>query len=94
MSRHPRRARIDAIEFEPSVEFRSNRCVALDGLRVVVELRQTLDLVEGSLAALAYAGVATWTDIGAALGISRQAAFMRHRDRVKKTDGDSPRPFV
>ena len=46
------------------------------------------------LAAEAYAGGARWAEIGAQLGISRQAAFMRHRARVKQTDGDSPRPFA
>ena len=61
----------------------------------MVEIRQTLDRVEGLLAAEARGGGATWAEIGAQLGISRQAAFARHRASVKQqADGDSPRPFA
>jgi hypothetical protein len=76
-------------------EFRGQREAALRGLGVIIDLRQTLDRVESELAARARADGATWVDIGARLGISRQAAFMRHRAaRVNETDGDSPRPFA
>ena len=74
-------------------QFFGRRDVALRGLAIVVELRRTLDRIESALAAEAYACGAPWAQIGAQLGISRQAAFMRHRARVKQTDGDSPRPF-
>jgi hypothetical protein len=75
--------------------FRRRRVDALRGLALIVELRQTLDRVESELAARARAEGATWVEIGAELGISRQAAFMRHRAaRVNETDGDSPRPFA
>ena len=74
-------------------QFGRDRRAALRGLRVIVDARRTLDRIESLLAARARGGGASWRDIGEALGISRQAAFMRHRAAVKPTDGDSPRPF-
>jgi hypothetical protein len=89
-----RRGRIDDIEFDEFFEqFRGRRNMALRGLGLVTELGKTLDRVEGLLVAEARAEGARWSEIGKQLGISRQAAFVRHRARVKQTDGDSPRPF-
>lgn len=68
--------------------------VPTDGLVEVAATRRTLDRVELLLIERARAGGATWTEIGVALGVSRQAAHARHRPRVKPTDGDSPRPFA
>ena len=66
----------------------------LTGLRTVVELRQTLERLEGCFAAEARHAGWTWAEIGEVLGISRQSAFARHRLAVRRPDGDSPRPFA
>ena len=69
--------------------------VALDQplhpLRTVVETRRTLDQLESLLVERARANGSSWTEIGDALGVSRQAAQARHRRFVNPTDGDSPR---
>lgn len=83
------------MEFEAFLaQFIGHRDIALRGLSLIVDIRETLERVEGCLAAEARDGGATWAEIGAELGISRQAAFARHRAHVKQTDGDSPRPFA
>ena len=64
----------------------------LDGLRTLVETRRTLERLESLLVARARASRASWTEIGDALGVSRQAAHSRHRPFVNPIDGDSPRP--
>ena len=70
--------------------------VALDGpidaLQTLVETRRTLDRVECLLVEQARSNRSSWAEIGDALGISRQAAYSRHRPFVKPTAGDSPRP--
>jgi hypothetical protein len=73
---------------------RPRREQSLDGLRLLVELRGAFERVERRFAVDAHRGGASWQQIGDALGISRQAAFARHRNAVNETDGDSPRPFV
>lgn len=77
-----------------SAEFARRRELPLRGLRAICELRETLDRLERQFATEARLGGSTWADIGASLGISRQAAWVRHRPFVNATDGDSPRPFV
>lgn len=52
--------------------------IALRGLEHVASLSCTLDRVEGELADLARPW-ASWAEIGTALGITRQAAYRRHR---------------
>jgi hypothetical protein len=61
-------------------------------LREVTELRQSLNRLELELVIAARRNRLTWAEIGDALGISRQAAYARHRPFVKRTDGDCPRP--
>jgi hypothetical protein len=65
----------------------------LDPLRTVVETRRTLNQLESLLVERARANGSSWTEIGDALGVSRQAAQARHRPFVNPTDGDSPRPL-
>jgi hypothetical protein len=65
------------------------RALALDSLRTIVELRQTLDRLERVLVGTARQHWVSWEAIGSSLGISRQAACARHR-AVDETDGDSP----
>ena len=65
----------------------------LRGLREVTALRHTLREVERELALEARRTGSSWREIGDALGLSRQAAYTRHRPFVKRTDGDSPRSF-
>ena len=66
----------------------------LDGLAAIVEIRRTLASIERLLVIHAVRSGSTWTQIGAALELSRQAAHARHCPGVNETDGDSPRPFV
>ena len=54
----------------------------LEALATLTELRGTLDRVERRLVAEARHVQSTWEEIGAALGVSRQAAHRRHRDDV------------
>lgn len=57
-----------------------------DRLRAVVELRRELDALETELAADALRSGLTWREIGAALGISKQAAHRRHSHGVTQLD--------
>ena len=54
----------------------------LQALRAVAALRETLGSWETELARLALHDGVTWEAIGAALGISRQAAWERMRPKV------------
>ncbi len=53
-------------------------------LRALCELRAGLDEVEATLAVEAIRAGLSWRQIGAALGISKQAAHRRHRDGVAR----------
>jgi hypothetical protein len=66
--------------------------IPLRGVREVTELRQALHRLEREFVIAARRNHSTWAEIGDALGISRQAAYARHRPFVKRTDGDCPRP--
>jgi len=65
---------------------------SLDALRTVVETRTTLARIESLLVEHARSNRSSWAEIGDALGVSRQAAYARHRPFVNPTDGDCPRP--
>lgn len=54
-------------------------------LRAVATLREHLDAAETAEVRRAVAAGASWTRIGAALGISRQAAHKRHADAVSNS---------
>ncbi|MDE3130137.1 MAG: hypothetical protein KGL16_03215, partial [Acidobacteriota bacterium] len=55
--------------------------VRLEALR---ELRRELDAIESELAAEAVRAGMSWREIGAAIGVSKQAAHRRHRDSVAR----------
>lgn len=57
---------------------------ALRGLEHLTRLRATLDRVEDELAGLARPW-ASWAEIGTALGITRQAAYRRHRRKPPRS---------
>ena len=63
----------------------------LRGLREVTEVRQSLNRLEREFVIAARRNRSTWAEIGEALGISRQAAYARHRPFVKRASGDCPR---
>lgn len=82
-----------AIDFEAFVdEIMRRRELPLNGLRTLVELRQSLDRLERGLAADAREAGCTWAEIGEALGIARQSAYARHRPAVSRADGVRPCP--
>lgn len=63
-----------------------------DRLEALCDLRRELDAIESELAAEAVRAGMSWREIGAAIGVSKQAAHRRHRDTVARLgkDGDEP----
>jgi len=53
-------------------------------LEALCELRRELDSIESELAAEAIRAGMSWREIGAAIGVSKQAAHRRHRDSVSR----------
>ena len=53
-------------------------------LEALCELRRELDAIESELAADAIRAGMSWREIGAAIGVSKQAAHRRHRDSVAR----------
>lgn len=53
-------------------------------LEALCELRRELDAIESELAAEAIRAGMSWREIGAAIGVSKQAAHRRHRDSVAR----------
>jgi hypothetical protein len=53
-------------------------------LEALCELRRELDSIEAELAAEAIRAGMSWREIGAAIGVSKQAAHRRHRDSVTR----------
>lgn len=62
--------------------FRRRLAAPLDVLELLVAVRSTLDRLEELVVEDARRHFASWEHIGAALGISRQAAHRRHREHV------------
>lgn len=58
-------------------------------LEALCELRRELDAIESELAAEAIRAGMSWREIGAAIGVSKQAAHRRHRDSVARLVKDS-----
>lgn len=58
-------------------------------LEALCELRRELDAIESELAADAIRAGMSWREIGAAIGVSKQAAHRRHRDSVARLVKDS-----
>jgi hypothetical protein len=54
----------------------------VDALRAAQELRAALPRLEAGYGRAALAAGETWESIGAALGVSRQAAWSRLRDEI------------
>src|ERR1700722_4137642 len=69
-------------------------------LRALAQLRRDLDALETELAADALRAGHTWREIGAALGVSKQAAHRRHShgvallDRAAETEHQGSRVIV
>jgi ATP-dependent Clp protease ATP-binding subunit ClpA len=59
-------------------------------LRAVSALRQELDQIEPELVARALQAGATWSDVARALGVSKQAAHRKHRERAQTLQLSSP----
>ena len=59
----------------------------LEGLERITEVRLTLARIERILVREARLNFQSWEQIGAALGISRQAAHRRHRRFVSRPSG-------
>lgn len=61
-------------------------------LRALSELRGVLDNVESELAADAIRAGLSWREVGAAIGVSKQAAHRRHRESVASAlaSGEGP----
>ena len=58
-------------------------------LEALCELRRELDAIESELAAEAIRAGMSWREIGAAIGVSKQAAHRRHRDSVARMVKDT-----
>src|SRR5579875_2631020 len=58
-------------------------------LEALCELRRELDTIESELAADAIRAGMSWREIGAAIGVSKQAAHRRHRESVARMVKDS-----
>ncbi len=58
-------------------------------LEALRELRRELDAMESELAADAVRAGMSWREIGAAIGVSKQAAHRRHRDSVARLVRDA-----
>ena len=54
----------------------------LDGLAAAVALRRRADAVEAAYVERAVRAGASWTEIAAGLGVSRQAAHKKHAARL------------
>jgi hypothetical protein len=52
----------------------------LEALGAVVQIRRELETVERDAVATAREKGATWDDIAAAIGVTRQAAYQKHRN--------------
>ena len=61
-------------------------------LEALCELRRELDAIEAELAADAIRAGMSWREIGAAIGVSKQAAHRRHRESVARLAKDGPAP--
>lgn len=61
-------------------------------LEALCELRRELDAIESELAAEAIRAGMSWREIGAAIGVSKQAAHRRHRDSVARLVKDAEAP--
>lgn len=59
----------------------------LEALEAVVEIRRGLESVERDAVMTARAKGATWDDIAAAIGVTRQAAYQKYRSH--EVDGAS-----
>jgi ATP-dependent Clp protease ATP-binding subunit ClpA len=58
-------------------------------LEALCELRRELDAIESELAGEAIRAGMSWREIGAAIGVSKQAAHRRHRDSVARMVKDT-----
>jgi DNA polymerase III delta prime subunit len=64
----------------------TNLELPLEALEAIVDLRKALEDLEAAAVSSARARGATWEQIASVLGVTRQAAFLRHRDAGRGTD--------
>jgi hypothetical protein len=64
----------------------------LEALGAVVEVRRGLDAVERDAVATAREKGATWDDIAAAIGVTRQAAYQKYRNHSGEASSRRGRP--
>ena len=67
----------------------ANMELPIEALEAIVELRRSLEGLEREAVSSARARGATWEQIASALGVTRQAAFLRHRDARTRADEGS-----
>jgi CDGSH-type Zn-finger protein len=63
-------------------------------LESLTALRRELDALEPELISRALAAGASWSQIGRALGVSKQAAHRKHRHRIRRHERPGPRKLV
>jgi DNA invertase Pin-like site-specific DNA recombinase len=78
------------VPFSALTKRATNTDFPLDALEAILVLRRELDSLEGEMVRTARELGATWEMIARALGVSRQAAYLRHGKDEGKRKADPP----